>query len=124
MDKIESLDMRGLTLDERKDFLIWYELEFLNIKIKSENESEIYRATLFNETKKNHPELFSDEEDEEVDEVEFIPNPNINIKISGHASTREPGYAQISGTLNDITDENLEKFISVIKEAKQSIMEI
>jgi hypothetical protein len=67
---------------------------------------------------------FSDEEDDEVDEVEFIPNPNINIKISGHASTREPGYAQISGTLNDITDENLEKFISVIKEAKQSIMEI
>ena len=120
MDKIESLDMRGLTLDERKDFLIWYESEFLNIKIKSEIEYEIYRTKLLNEAKQNHPEVFSDEED---DEVEFIPNPKINIKISGHASTREPGYAQISGTLNDITDENLEKFISVIKEAKQSIME-
>ena len=123
MDKIESLDMRGLTLDERKDFLIWYESEFLNIKIKSEIEYEIYRTKLLNEAKQNHPEVFSDEEDDEVDEVEFIPNPKINIKISGHASTREPGYAQISGTLNDITDENLEKFISVIKEAKQSIME-
>ena len=121
MDKIESLDMRGLTLDERKDFLIWYESEFLNIKIKSEIEYEIYRTKLLNEAKQNHPEVFSDEED---DEVEFIPNPKINIKISGHASTSEPGYAQISGTLNDITDENLEKFISVIKEAKQSIMEI
>lgn len=38
MNEIESLDMRGLTLDERKDFLIWYELEFLKIKIKSEIE--------------------------------------------------------------------------------------
>lgn len=123
MDKIEYLDMRGLTLDERKDFLIWYESEFLNIKIKSEIEYEIYRTKLLNEAKQNHPEVFSDEEDYEVDEVEFIPNPKINIKISGHTSTREPGYAQISGTLNDITDENLEKFISVIKEAKQSIME-
>jgi len=46
MDKIESLDMRGLTLDERKDFLIWYESEFLNIKIKSEIEYEIYRTKL------------------------------------------------------------------------------
>jgi hypothetical protein len=102
MDKIESLDMRGLTLDERKDFLIWYESEFLNIKIKSEIENAIYRTKLFNEAEQNHPDVFSDEEDDE----------------------REPGYAQISGTLNDITDENLEKFISVIKEAKQSIMEI
>jgi len=123
MDKIESLDMRGLTLDERKDFLIWYESEFLNVKIKSEIENAIYRTKLFNEAEQNHPDVFGDEEDHEVDEVEFIPNPKINIKISGHASTREPGYAQISGTLNDITDENLEKFISVIKEAKQSIME-
>jgi len=126
MNEIESLDMRGLTLDERKDFLIWYELEFLKIKIKSEIEYEIERTKLINEAKINHPEVFSDEVNNEVDgidEVEFIPNPKINIKISGHASTREPGYAQISGTLNDITEENLEKFISVIKEAKQSIIE-
>ena len=123
MNEIESLDMRGLTLDERKEFLIWYESEFLNIKIKSEIEYEIERTKLLNEARINHPEVFSDEVNNVIDEVEFIPNPKINIKISGHASTREPGYAQISGTLNDITEENLEKFISVIKEAKQSIIE-
>ena len=123
MNEIESLDMRGLTLDERKEFLIWYESEFLNIKIKSEIEYEIERTRLLNEARINHPEVFSDEVNNVIDEVEFIPNPKINIKISGHASTREPGYAQISGTLNDITEENLEKFISVIKEAKQSIIE-
>ena len=122
MNEIESLDMRGLTLDERKEFLIWYESEFLNIKIKSEIEYEIERTKLLNEARINHPEVFSDEVNNVIDEVEFIPNPKINIKISGHASTREPGYAQISGTLNDITEENLEKFISVIKEAKQSIV--
>lgn len=122
-NEIESLDMWGLTLDERKEFLIWYESEFLNIKIKSEIEYEIERTRLFNEARINHPEVFSDEVNNVIDEVEFIPNPKINIKISGHASTRETGYAQISGTLNDITEENLEKFISVIKEAKQSIIE-
>ena len=119
MNEIESLDMRGLTLDERKTFLIWYESEFFKIKIKSEIESQIERIKLLSEAEINHPEVFSDE----VDEVEYIPNPKINIKISGHASTKEPGYAQISGTLSDITDESLEKFISAIKQAKQSIAE-
>lgn len=121
MNEIESLDMRGLTLDERKTFLIWYESEFLKIKIKSEIESQIERIKLLSEAEINHPEVFSDEVDE-IDEVEYIPNPKINIKISGHASTKEPGYAQISGTLSDITDESLERFISAIKQAKQSIV--
>lgn len=120
MEKIKYLDMSGLTLDERKQFLIWYESEFLKIKIKSEIEYEIERSKLLNEARQNYPEIFIDEID---DEIEFIPNPKINIKISGHASAREPGYAQISGTLNDITDESLDKFISVIKEAKQSVVE-
>ena len=120
MEKIEFLDMRGLTLDERKQFLIWYESEFLKIKIKSEIEYEIEREIHLNEVKLKHPELFVDEID---DEIEFVPNPKINIKISGQASAREPGYAQISGTLNDITDESLEKFVNVIKEAKKSIVE-
>ncbi|MCK5509235.1 MAG: hypothetical protein KAI50_12045, partial [Desulfobacterales bacterium] len=99
MNEIESLDMRGLTLDERKEFLIWYESEFLKIKIKSQIEYEIERTKLLNEARINHPETFSDEDDE-IDEIVFKPNPNINIKIPTQPSAREPGYVQISGTVN------------------------
>lgn len=124
MDEIESLDMRGLTLDERKDFLMWYESEFLKIKIKSEMECEIEWTKLFNEAKEKYPDLFIDEINEKVDdEIEFIPNPKINLKISGHPSAREPGYVQISGTLNDFTKENIEEIYSLIKDAKQSFIE-
>lgn len=120
MDEVESLDMSGLTLDERKELLVWYVTEFKKIQIKAEMENMIERQKLLEEVEQSHPEIF--EEEEEFEE-EYLPDPKINIKISGHPSAREPGYAQISGMLKDITDETLEKFVNTIKEAKKSVIE-
>ncbi len=118
MDEIASLDMRGLTLDERKELLRWYVTEFKKIKTKSEVENMIERHKLFEEVEQNHPEIFGD--DEEFVE-EYVPDPKINIKTTSRPSANE--YAQISGTLRDITDETLERFVNAIKEAKKSIVE-
>ena len=117
MDEIASLDMRGLTLDERKELLRWYVTEFKKIKTESEIENMIERHKLFEEVEQNHPEIFGD--DEEFVE-EYVPDPKINIKTTSRPSANE--YAQISGTLRDITDETLEKFVNAIKEEKKSIV--
>ncbi len=118
MDEIASLDMRGLTLDERKELLRWYVTEFEKIKTESEIENMIERHKLLEEVEQNHPEIFED--DEEFAE-EYVPDPKINIKTTSRPSANE--YAQISGTLRDITDETLERFVNAIKEAKKSIVE-
>ena len=118
MDEIASLDMRGLTLDERKELLRWYVTEFEKIKTESEIENMIERHKLLEEVEQSHPEIFGD--DEEFVE-EYVPDPKINIKTTSRPSANE--YAQISGTLRDITDETLERFVNAIKEAKKSIVE-
>ena len=118
MDEIASLDMRGLTLDERKDLLRWYVTDLKKLQTKSEIEDMIEQHELLEVAKQNHPEVFED--DEEFVE-EYVPDPKINIKTTSRPSANE--YAQISGTLRDITDETLERFVNAIKEAKKSIVE-
>lgn len=116
MDEIASLDMRGLTLDERKELLRWYVTDLKKLQTRSEIEDMVEQHKLLEEAKQNHPEVFEEDEEEE-----YVPNPIVNIKTTSRPSANE--YTQISGTLKDITDETVEKIVNATKEMKKSIIE-
>jgi len=97
--QVESIDLQGLSLEERKMFLLWINTELV------EKVFEFHQKLLekYQDHKLNTP---------------LIIAPHFDIKITERESANT--YAKIEGRISDLTDEVLSEFVEKIKQLRDT----